>query len=127
MHISSLGTSGSHYSNLKKKYTQIHENPGTSKRYNLTIRKQSKISASGSFYSATERIQEWKERQIRRSSLSPKNKAIYKKCFTSYTIKQEVSKPLECSHSQSLSQLRRSSTISSQGATDELLKESSGK
>ncbi|MBW0546799.1 hypothetical protein O181_125771 [Austropuccinia psidii MF-1] len=112
MHISSLGTSGLNSSNLKRKDIQMDENPGTAKKYNLTIREKSKSLASESFYGSTGRIQECKERQIQRSSIPPENKAIYKKSSTIHILKQEVSNPLESSHSQSLSQLRRSSSIS---------------
>ncbi|MBW0479143.1 hypothetical protein O181_018858 [Austropuccinia psidii MF-1] len=97
------------------------------KKYRLKIRKQSKNFASESFYSDNKRIHEWKERQIQRSSLSPKHKAIYKASSIVHTIDQAVSNRLEISHSQSLSQLRMSSWTSSQGSTDELLKESSVK
>ncbi|MBW0555528.1 hypothetical protein O181_095243 [Austropuccinia psidii MF-1] len=108
MNISSLAKSGSNSLNLKRKDIQIDENPGTAKKYKLTIREKSKSSASELSYSATERIQKWKERKIKRSSQSPKHKAIYKTSCTIHTMKQEVLNTLESSHSQSLSELRMS-------------------
>ncbi|MBW0519061.1 hypothetical protein O181_058776 [Austropuccinia psidii MF-1] len=76
------------------------------KKYRLKSSKQSKIFASELFYSDTERIREWTESQIQRSSLSPKHKEIYKESSIVHTIEQAVSNRLEISRSQSLSQLR---------------------
>ncbi|MBW0514912.1 hypothetical protein O181_054627 [Austropuccinia psidii MF-1] len=106
---------------------QKDENPGTERKYKLAIRKNSTSSASESFYSATERTHEWQERKIQRFSLSSKYKATYKTSSTFHTIKQAVPNPLERSPSQSLSQLRSSSRIISQGATEGFLKESAAK
>ncbi|MBW0460445.1 hypothetical protein O181_000160 [Austropuccinia psidii MF-1] len=58
-------------------------------------------------------------------SISKTQSHIQDKLHSSYH-KTSSTKPLESSHSQSLSQLRRSSRTSSQGATDELLQEASG-